>query len=218
MKLPRFVSATGFDFLLPIYDPLVALLTRERVVKSHLLDRADLQAGQRILDVGCGTGTLMSLIQGRMPATELVGVDVDSRVLGQAQRKLEAPASTAKLHAATSTHLPVADSCFDVVFCSLMLHHLQPAEKVLSLAEMFRALVPGGKLLLADFCKPADPYARFAFFAVRLVDGWSRTRCNAQGKLPALIAESGFASVCSTLQLSAPLGTIRSYEAIKPNA
>lgn len=214
----RYVSATSWDLLLPWYDPLVALFTRERRFKSHLLDRARLRPGHRLLDIGCGSGTLaLEAIRREPSLASVVGVDVDPRMLDQAKKKL-GPESRVRLLTADATQLCSLESGFDVVLTSLLLHHLRPDEKIMALGEVYRVLAPGGRLLLADFGAPASFLAQMAFLSVRVLDGWARTRCNALGRLPHLIAESGLTNVCETMVLHTPLGTLRCYEALKPNA
>lgn len=209
----KFVSATGFDFLLPWYDTLVQLATRERRFKNHLLDQAALKPGLRLLDVGCGTGTLLAAALRREPGLRAVGVDPDSRVLALAARKFETPVS---LQVAAAQQLPFDDGSFEVAVSSLVFHHLQPHEKSRALAEIARVLVPSGQLLLADFAAPASVLARLAFtLTVRLIDGWQRTACNVAGRLPQLLTDAGFSAPVQSLVLATPLGTLRCYLAHK---
>lgn len=209
----RFVSATGTSLLLPFYDPLVTIFTRELACKKHLIEQASLQCAQRVLDVGCGSGTLGKLAFESEPEIQFVGVDIDARMLNQARKKLIR--TNATFIETSATDLRCADESFDLVTSSLLFHHLTPNEKLGALAEIARVLVPGGRLLLADYCRPASRWDHLRFMPVRLVDGFSRTRCNLRGQLPILIAESGLTSVRITNELSTALGTLRCYEAIK---
>ncbi len=219
-----FVPATGFRWLLPWYDHLVARCTREREFKLHVLEQSQLRRGLRILDIGCGTGTLLALALQRQPNLQLHGVEVDERILAQAEAKLAVPSSatelgsSVELRVACATDLPYGDNSFDVIVSSLVFHHLLPIEKRKCLLEAHRVLVPGGKLLLADYCGATDKLAALRFLPVRLVDGWRRTACNAAGRLPDLISQAGLADVRGTLELQTLLGTIRCYEALKPAA
>jgi SAM-dependent methyltransferase len=55
-----YLPAVGHDWLLPLYDPVVKLLGAD-IARRALLDQAKLQAGHRVLDIGCGTGTFATL-------------------------------------------------------------------------------------------------------------------------------------------------------------
>lgn len=69
-----YIPAAGHDFLLPLYDPVLRFLMRERKLRTRFLDLAAIQPGQRVLDLGCGTATLLLLAKERCPGADLVGV------------------------------------------------------------------------------------------------------------------------------------------------
>src|SRR5256885_11028927 len=83
----RYVPALGRDALTALYDPLIRRTTRERAFKERLLDQAALAPGQRVLDVGCGTGTLTVWAKQREPGIEISGIDGDAAVLRRAERQ-----------------------------------------------------------------------------------------------------------------------------------
>ncbi|HEY6475928.1 MAG TPA: class I SAM-dependent methyltransferase, partial [Polyangia bacterium] len=105
-------------------------------------------AGKTALDVGCGTGRYLRLLQGRGAALA-IGLDLSAEMLGKAQGV--APIARADLRA-----LPVATRRFDVVTSGLAIGHV--AELAAAVAEMARVLIPGGVLLYSDF----HPSARLA--------------------------------------------------------
>src|SRR3954452_12483224 len=84
---PRYVPALGRLALTGLYDPLTRVLTREQTFKERLLDQASLTAGQRVLDVGCGTGTLTVWAKEREPGIDIAGIDPDQEVLRRAREK-----------------------------------------------------------------------------------------------------------------------------------
>jgi ubiquinone/menaquinone biosynthesis C-methylase UbiE len=149
-----YLPAAGHDWSLPLYDPLVKLLGGDSA-RRVLLDQADLQPGQRVLEVGCGTGTLLMLLTRAQPALELTGLDPDARALARAKRKADAASVSIQLDRGFSDALPYSDASFDRVFSCFMLHHLDGAdEKVRTLREIRRVLTPGGRLHLLDFVQP----------------------------------------------------------------
>ena len=53
-----YIPALGYRWLTGLYDPVVRLTTRESTFKPALIEQAQLQAGERVLDLACGTATL----------------------------------------------------------------------------------------------------------------------------------------------------------------
>src|SRR5512147_1850064 len=84
----HFVPAAGADWLLPLYDPLTRLLGTGSAL-ARLVEQAKLAAGQRVLDLGCGTGALTLTAKRAQPGIEIVGVDPDARALARARHKAE---------------------------------------------------------------------------------------------------------------------------------
>ena len=152
----KYIPALSFDWLTPLYDPLVKWLMPEAKFKSHLVHQARIQAGQRVLDVGCGTATLTVLIKQTQPDAEVSGLDGDAKILEIARRKAARAGVEVNLREGLAYQLPYADTSFDRVLSSLMFHHLTPENKRLALAEAFRVLRPGGGLHVADFRKPNE--------------------------------------------------------------
>ena len=82
-----YLPALSYERLTAIYDPVIRVSTRERLFKTKLLDQAALRPGMRVLDLGCGTGTLAVWAKQRHPEVELVGLDGDPEVLERGRRK-----------------------------------------------------------------------------------------------------------------------------------
>ena len=74
----KYIPALRRHRLTPLYDPLQRWLLREMTFKTRLMKRARIQAGQRVLDLGCGTGTLSVLVKRTHPDAEVVGLDCGS--------------------------------------------------------------------------------------------------------------------------------------------
>src|SRR5919201_483507 len=187
-----FVPSLGLRLLNPLYDPLLRLHMRERRWKGQLVDQMQIQRGQRILDVGCGTGTLDLLIKEKHPDADVVGLDPDADILAIARRKAEQAGVEIRLDRGYADRLPYPDSSFDRVVSSLVFHHLDSEAKVLALREMQRVLRPGGELHIADIGRPSNALVRLAVQPLRVFDGSGSTRDNLAGRLATLIAEAGF--------------------------
>lgn len=212
----RYVPALGFDFLTPFYDPLVAATTRERIFKRQLIVQAAVQEGQRVLDLGCGTGTLAIWLKQAVPAALVTGVDADERMLARARRKAARAGVQVRLDRAMADKLPYADGSFEHVVSSLFFHHLQPNEKRVALREVNRVLAPGGELHVADWGKP-NALLRLMFYAVQVVDGFENTRDNVEGRLEQFFQDAEFREVAMPTKVNTCLGTIALYRAVKPS-
>lgn len=70
----EFLPAAGRDVFLPLYDPLVKLMGANRA-RRELVQQANIQPDQRVLDIGCGTGTLEVVLKRKYPAAQIVGLD-----------------------------------------------------------------------------------------------------------------------------------------------
>lgn len=206
-----YVPALGYAWLTRFYDPVVALTTREGTFKRLLIEQAGLAPGQTVLDLGCGTGTLAIRIKGTVPAAHVTGLDGDPEVLRRARDKARRQDAEITFDEALSTDLPYGDAGFDRVVSSLFFHHLSPADKRLTSREVHRVLKPGGEFHVADWGKPHNPVMATLFAVVRTLDGAENTRDNAEGRLPAIFAESGLIEVQVRQELATPLGTIALY-------
>jgi ubiquinone/menaquinone biosynthesis C-methylase UbiE len=150
MPQRSFHPAAGRDLFLPLYDPLTRLFGFDSIRDALLLE-ANIRAHDRVLDIGCGTGTLTVTIKQRYPEVELSGLDPDPKALDRARSKAARARVTVKFDQGFSDALPYADATFDRVVSSLMFHHLPRAVKEGTLREVRRVLKPGGELHLLDF-------------------------------------------------------------------
>lgn len=147
----RFVPAAGVDWLLPLYDPMVRLLVREERVRGRLLEAAEIGEGARVLDLGCGTGSLVVMLKRRHPSARVAAIDPDPKALARARAKVERAGADVAFEQGFADALPYEDGAFERVVSSFMLHHLTGAEKDAALRESFRVLAPGGTLHVQDF-------------------------------------------------------------------
>ena len=210
-----YTPALRFTVLTPIYDWVVRHTTRERKFKSMLLDAASIQDNESVLDIGCGTGTLLSAISNRAPAATLTGLDADSNILAIANRKLRAKRIDCELVEGRSTDLPFADASFEHIVSTLFFHHLAPADKQATICEIHRVLCSGGSVHVADWGRPTGALQRLAFYPVQLLDGFATTDEHVEGKLTTRFAEGGFDDVNEIDYLQTMFGTLRLIRATK---
>lgn len=210
----KYVPALSFDFLTPLYDPLIALTNWEKTFKSELRRQTDVQPGERVLDLACGTATLTIAIKQEQPAAEVFGLDGDERILAKARQKSDSARAEINFTRAFSTAMPYPDEFFDCVVTSLFLHHLTRENKKKTLLEILRVLKPNGRLHIADWDRPANLLMKLAQQPVIWLDG-ATTRDSFEGKLPEFIREAGFADVIETSIFNTIGGTVRLYKAIK---
>jgi SAM-dependent methyltransferase len=144
-----YLPPMGLRWLLPLYDPLTRIAGMSRV-HDGLVDRADLRPGQRVLEIGCGTGNLLLAVARREPGAELIGIDPDAAALRRAGRKAARAELPVRLERAFAGELPLPDGSVDRVLSSFMLHHLDDDEKARAVREVRRVLRPGGQLHLVD--------------------------------------------------------------------
>ncbi len=216
-KDASYVPALRFRWLTPFYDAVVGITVRERTFKKALLQQAAIQPGQRVLDVGCGTGTLCLLIKQTQPQAEVVGVDGDPEILALAQNKARKAGVAVQFDHGLSTELPYPDADFDRVLSTLFFHHLSPEDKKRTAAELFRVLKPGGELHIADWGKAANPLMRGLFWGIQILDGFENTRDNINGKLPDIFREAGFGEVQQMQAINTLFGTMALYRGVKPS-
>lgn len=214
-KNDKYTPALSFDFLTPLYDPLINLTNWEKTFKRELRHQAGVQPGMRVLDLACGTGTLTVALKQEQAAAEIYGLDGDERILATARQKADTAGAEINFTKAYSTAMPYADEFFDRVVTSLFFHHVTREKKKKTLHEVLRVLKPNGQLHIADWDRPANFLMKLAQQPVIWLDG-ETTKDSFQGKLPEFARETGFADVTETAKFNTIGGTIRLHTARKP--
>lgn len=212
-----YLPALRFSVLTRLYDPIVALTTREGLFKRRLLEQAAPAPGERILDLGCGTGTLALLIKRAQPEADVFGLDADPEMLAQATAKARDAAAEIHFDEGFSDRLPHDDASFDAVVSTLFFHHLTTQVKERTAAEVARVLRPGGRLHVADWGRPSDLLMRALSLSIRLLDGFAPTHENLRGALPAIFERAGLEGAMETGRMRTVFGTLALYRARKPS-
>ena len=115
---------------------------------SHLIQSANPQLGERVLDVACGTGIVARQIAPRVgPQGIIVGLDLDPDKINVARAAPEREGLTIEWHTSPAEQLPFPDGSFDLVLCQFGLMFF--TDRHAALTEMHRVLRPGGRVVLS---------------------------------------------------------------------
>ena len=181
-----------------------------RELRNRAATLARLHPGEAVLDVGCGTGTLALEAKRRVgQAGRVAGVDPGQEQIARARANAARRNLPIEFQTGVIEQLPFPDQTFDVVFSTLMMHHLPASLKRQGLAEIARVLKPGGRLVMADFMRKQDRAGR----AARFHAGGSSLH-----DLTALVSDAGFSQL-ETEEMRPPrfsafpgAGIVRAYK------
>jgi ubiquinone/menaquinone biosynthesis C-methylase UbiE len=212
-RATSYIPALKYDWLTGFFDPVIRLTMPERQFRTALIAQADLKPRQRVLDFGTGTAALSLLAKQLSPRSEIIGIDVDEKIIGIAREKIKALKAEISIDRYDGATLPYPDGHFDKVMSSLVFHHLTRGQKDRSLKEIRRVLNSAGELHVADWGQARTIANRLLFLPVQLLDGFESTSDNVKGLLPVLIADAGFSDVGETKTFPTMFGTLSLYQA-----
>jgi ubiquinone/menaquinone biosynthesis C-methylase UbiE len=182
------------------YDRGIRLLTLGRIQRiKEKIANSYVQEGIRVLEIGCGTGTLAQMMAQR--GAIVTGIDASPRMLAEAEKKvhefgLEEGVSLQYMDAALiADRFPGA--CFDLIVSTLVFSELPLSDQRFVLEACRSLLAPDGRLLIADEVVPAKPITRLFFYLVRLplvLLTWliTRTTTNSLRGFDSTLAQTGF--------------------------
>lgn len=175
-----------YDVTACVHDT-VSFRGRLRQLRQRIVALAQVQPDEVVLDVGCGTGTLLLEVVRQVGTMgRVAGIDPSQEQIACACAKAARRGLSIAFQIGVIEQLPFPDQTFDVVFSTLMMHHLPAPLKRQGMIEMARVLKPAGRLILADFTHQADRTGR----ATRVHAGGSRMY-----ELGALVSEAGFSQL-----------------------
>jgi len=154
----RYRARRNYDRLAPLYDLLAEPFERRgRRIGRHLLD---IRPGERVLEVGCGTGAdLAALATATGPRGWCLGLDLSERMVRRTDQRLTRREVTerATVAQADAVQLPLAPRCFDAVYLSFTLELFDADDLIAVLQECARVLQPTGRLGVVSLAMTDDP-------------------------------------------------------------
>jgi len=211
MSQREFLPAAGRDVFLPLYDPIVSLMGFDSA-RRELISRADIEPGLHVLDIGCGTGTLLVKLKRQYGAAQVVGLDPDPKALRRAHIKAARAAVSVQFDQGFANELPYKRESFDRVFSSFMFHHLDKPEREKMLKEVLRVLKPGGSFHFVDFIVDDASHR----FVDRLFRSHAQMKDNSDERIRDLLGHTGFKNPVKVREGNMLFGLLRTafYQAV----
>lgn len=149
----------------PAYEALFGWLLRR--THAAVVELAAPIAGERVLDVGCGTGSLTVALKASVgPTGSVHGIDASPEMIEVARRNALKTRVDVNFQVGLAEELPFPQGMFDMVVSQLAMHHLPGDLKQRAFAEMARVLKPAGRCLIIDFEPPKGAVGRLLARAV----------------------------------------------------
>jgi len=141
-----------------VYDlGYVLLFGLDRKLWHAVLELGEVSPGEKLLDVGCGTGRLALAVHSAVgPSGEVHGIDAAPEMIKVARRKAARAGADVHFHVGAFEEMPFEDGYFDVITNTLVMHHLPGEVKRHGFREARRVLKPGGRFIAVDFESPSS--------------------------------------------------------------
>lgn len=138
-----------------------------------------------IVDVGCGWGLELSLMERRFHPRRLVAIDIDAKMVDGARAEASRQGLTVEFQQTSASQIALSERSVDMIFCHQTFHHL--VEQAAALREFYRVLKPGGVLMFAESTR------KFIFsWPIRLLFRHPMESQRNAAEYIAMIRESGF--------------------------
>lgn len=208
MKNKKYIPALRFSILTPMFDFILTTFMKEKELKSRLVSGLNIQDNEKVLDFGCGTGTLAIMIKESVENCDMYAVDVDLEVLEIAERKAEEKKIDINFIKYDGEHLPYETEYFDKIVTSLVLHHLTSEEKYNALNELQRVLKNGGELHILDFGIQKTAYTKLITGVMKHIEP---IEDNIRGNIPKYLNELGYVNIQEVGCVNTLLGSVSFY-------
>lgn len=191
----------------PYYDLVTNFMTLGQAhrLRKVTVEQALIKPGDSVLDVGCGTGEVTLPAKMRAQEGNVYGIDPAPEMIAVARKKAELKKLDIDFRVGVIEALPFPDASLDVVTSSLMMHHLPDDLKGRGLAEIYRVLKPGGRLLIADFMRPTGTFLNHLFIALTRHQGLQM----GIEDLQILLKEAGFSHITTSEKQVLVIGFVR---------
>ena len=152
--------ASLYDHRSGYYDPLVHILSGgwDWHYRRIAVDRLQLDPGDQVLDIGCGTGIDIPLLYHRVGSEgRVVGIDISKGMICRARKRISRnPSVSIPLVQGNALYLPFESKSFDAVFCDYL---ISTVHAVKAIKEAFRVAKPGASMVFADDRLPSGWFA-----------------------------------------------------------
>ena len=195
----------------PYYDIAVNITTlgQARRLRKMTVDHALINQGDHVLDIGCGTGAVTLVAKSRAGKDgQVFGIDPAPEMITVARNKAARKSLEIDFRVGVIESLPFGDASIDVVTSSMMMHHLPEDLKARGLAEIYRVLKPGGRLLIADFMRPTGSFLNHLFIAFTRHQGLK----SGIEDLQKLLKDSGFSQITRLEEKVLIIGFVRAIK------
>lgn len=143
---------------------------------------------ERLIDIGCGPGAFLSLVEKTFPEIQLNALDLSEEMIRETRERLS---DTAIATVGDSEHMPFENEQYQAVTCNMSIHHYPHPQDALN--EMYRILKPGGFLLLNDMDCAAPIRIAANWIFPRLPSGDVKMYCRKE--IEEMVRRTGFCKV-----------------------
>jgi ubiquinone/menaquinone biosynthesis C-methylase UbiE len=184
------------DYAASVYDWLSPLMTfgHEKKMGQIALKLMDLKGHEKMIDIGCGTGTLTVEAGQKLSANKgghIIGIDAAAKMIALARKKITAMPQV-RFDVSAAEKLGYKDESFDLALSTFFFHHIDAELKLAALNEMWRVLKKGGKAVIVDVDTPTTLFGKICAWSGYILFHQEEIRENIEGKLREVMHQSQF--------------------------